>query len=130
MTKGTYDEIMAFVSDCKKIDKKISELYENKQIYSYLRTNLLATVDYFAKNINSKYFGNNIDVGKELDEMEATRPLFAQEYEARGKAIGEANAARAIGMYVRKKSPKEISDELGISINKVNEIIRASGLMG
>ena len=88
--KKTKEEIEAFLSDYRKIDKAITDLYDKKQIFSYLRTNLHAVVDSIVTNINDKYIDNDSNIKKELSDVKTTRPMFAQELVAFGKAEGKA----------------------------------------
>ena len=73
--------------------------------------------------------------------METTRGLYAQELEARGiakgiaegKAEGEAKAeaeiTQVIRLFVQKKTPNQISKEMKVSVKKVRDILRKSGLI-
>ena len=65
--------------------------------------------------------------------METTRGLYAQELVAKGKAEGEAKAeaeiTQVIRLFVQKKTPNQISKEMKISVKKVKDILRKSGLI-
>ena len=95
--------------------------------------NLYAVTDTIVKNINSKYYGDDPQIDEELKTMETTRPLFAHEFVAKGKAEGKAEAkaeiTKVVKLFIQKKTPNEISAELGIPLNEITEILRESGLM-
>ena len=131
--KNTGSGVHALISDIHKIEKAITELYKSGKIFSNLRSDLYAATDSIVRNINARYYGNNLEIDRELKKMETTRALFASEIEAKGvakgEAKGEAELTKIIKLHLEKKTPKEISKEVGISSKKVTDFLKKSGLM-
>ena len=124
--KKTDESARSLVEDIKRIEKAIAELYKNGLIYSNLRTNLYEVADGIAKNINEKYYDNNLEIDGELKKMGATRALYAQELVARGKA----EITQVIRLFMQNKTAGEISKILGIPEQEVADILRETGLAG
>ena len=61
--------------------------------------------------------------------MASTRLLFAQEHEALGEARGVALTTQIVKLFLGKETPIEISKQLGISLDSVNEILLEAGLI-
>ena len=142
--KKTAKNVQALIADIQKIEEAIAGLYEKGEIYSNLRSDLYAATGSIAQNINERHYGNNLEIERELEKMETERALFAVEIKAKGvaegeakgmakgmakgEAKGEARALEIIKLYMQKKAPGTISNELDISLKKVNTILKKSGL--
>ena len=59
--------------------------------------------------------------------------MFAQEIEAngviKGKALGVAEGAKIVKLFIEKYTPEDISHELGISLDMTINFLQESGLM-
>ena len=68
-----------------------------------------------------------------MNNMEATRALFAHELVAEGKAEGKAEGitigAQIAILFMQKKTPAEISKELGIPAESIADILKGLGLV-
>ena len=127
--KKTAKKVEAFVSDLRKVEDAISELYHNKMIFSNLRVNLYLVTNSIAQSISDKYNLNDPIIDKELKNMDATRALFAHEIEAKGKLKTKAEITSIIRMYLQKIPLEEISEKLYIPLPEVTGILVDSGLL-
>ena len=143
--KNTDKMKRALISDIHEIEAAISGLYENGQICTDLRLNLSEALDSIVSAQNAETFDNDLEIDEELKNMETTRAVFAQEHraegraegkaegraegKAEGRAEGKAQSAKITRLYLQKKTPKEISKEVGKPQKEVVAFLKESGLL-
>ena len=134
-SSGTADETKAFASELRKIARAISDLYQSNRISSYLAINLMNITEKFAEYINTGQYSDDSETKKEIETMETTRFLMAQEIEAisiaRGRAEGEARGEargknevkQIIKLRFQGMESREIADALDLSVAEVESTL-------
>ena len=153
---GTPEDIEELKASIRQIRESITRLYEEGQISAYLATNLMDATSKIARIINAIY-SNNQEIGREVETMETTRTLMAQQIAELSRNEGRAegrtegitvgitvgrNEGRAVGrdegrtevmhiikLHMQQRTPYEIAERLGISVADVESTLVEVGML-